>query len=406
MVGFAATTWAAWMAPTAARGDSHWVDRAYQGLHRRSESKRRTNWHPPHCPVRRRLAAGARPCWRQPQLQRANALALEYLCEGGKKLWDNNYANAKNYTCSICPNGEIEVRRRGNDAAVRVLHAVGRCNCNKRIAFLAPCCHEICADAMEFNLERWPDRYRQRRTLEISLACNILPVGEHQSERNNLPNLATEEAFEDTDCADGFDGGADDFGGGTLALDVPVSVTVDQNVSVEFGPDRDDVSIDSDAMAQCIEHADKENSVARPEYGQLMNMAKEFVEVVMKSRDWRKHSGMMCRMIEIVRGNNEAVTDEISFEDFYRKYCSSFASRRATKDLFASSTNRSTVPSLLPRTPSNGRPTTKRMKSRAERLIQSQRKTPQQSLVQARRNAPSCSFCYHQRRNCSVSLNP
>jgi hypothetical protein len=372
--------------------------------------------------------------------QQANMQAMEKLCAGGKTLWDIHFEKARQYRCVRLHNGDKEVRHVDYNPSfnrVRIFRSSKRCDCRKRIAFLAPCWHEICADDMKFNLERWPERFLLRNTLETSLAAPIefthhVEIGQSSGIEGSHETMA-----ESNDGEFGNFAGDDDNGNIDLASDdedekenssrlantgqslaslsenetgrSPVMAGSHETVAELNNADFYNVGVvdDNNGIVDIAseDEGDKENrsQVANTRqaqihnfddftFGQGVHMVKEFNEIAMKSKNEAKMFGMLATIMQAEK--NDQI--DASFEDAFRRYLSTFSCYRKTSQLYSTISGNGEIGQLLPRTSVSGKPRTKRLKPAVETM-----------LASAKRSSPLCSFCScnsHNSRNCEKLL--
>ena len=129
-----------------------------------------------------------------------------------------------NYTVN-CSQDSIIVRRLGSEAAGRTILPSQRCNCVERVAYMAPCRHEVAMWSFQkkelFDQKKFHVRHIGRSGLDISYA-----VG------NNVADDESGLVISHADLKIGVDGGNDERN--TSGFDVSDD-NIDGNVSISCG---------------------------------------------------------------------------------------------------------------------------------------------------------------------------
>jgi hypothetical protein len=326
-----------------------------------------------------------------------------HLCEGGLKIWKANLEKAAGYRCKDLPNGEKEIQAIDFDPAInciRIISDTKRCDCASRVAFLAPCRHEICADAMSFRMDRWPERFYLRQCLEISMP-----------ETQSVTLLEGSASFAMTSNSSSA------LGSTECGLDCEMI-----NDTVDWGDNHDDGSEEGYVMGETDNDgvAGKENRTPatpawsrKAKYARIQSLAQQATESIIQSKDWEMFCGILIEITEAAKGDSSAfmhaftTSNRLSaprkdeLEDKSRRYAASFTSYRPSAGIFSgSSQDDVSAPPLQPRTGGTNHPTKKRFRSGHDKF----------KLTSSQRNAPRCGFCQstqHNIRNCEKlkSLN-
>ena len=302
----------------------------------------------------------------------ATSQAIAYLSSWGVELWSDRFNEALKYECLSNDHDSFSVQRLNSDAPCRAIPKDGRCDCNNRVAFLFPCCHEICAYDYTFDPTWVDNRWKKRNVLTSSAG-----IGDVESEDTIDFNHSNDDV--------GDKDGRDDNGNGTGLEGAEIA----ENPAAQNG-----------LLTQQSQMAIG-TGTRKKGFTYLMSIFTGLAQDAAGSRFEDVVAGVALQMQGAIKGHSEVSIGTGEWDSMV----STFGGVLETyKNSFSGVRNGTSFSNVMPTIEQRGKPESKRYIS----VVESQKNVSQSQPKKRRKNLQqTCGFCNsleHQRSTCCPLL--